>query len=165
MTDDIAGLVLAAAPTNATQETIISMNLCHPPIPFGFVVWTVCAVLLPLACAASFVRHWRLIRYGVGSFWQPRIITLAILVMVTATIIEIVSRVQLILFTMGTMRWGEAQQAMASISLSHACMVLTVAPLSTAVCIGFRVMLLGMPKMGDRQPTGARDGVPAAHDP
>jgi hypothetical protein len=164
MTNEIIGGALEPTVTN-TVHTLISITTCHPPIPVRFVIWAAFAALMPLVSGVSYVRHWKLTRGGAASFWPPRIIMLAALSVSTLTVVEIVARLQFILFTMGTMIWGEAQRAMTSLSLSHCCMVLSLGTVSTAFCVGLRVMLPRAKQTEDRQSTGPRDGVPAAHDP
>jgi hypothetical protein len=152
MTTDVEMLAAAPAATNLAKDLIISVNTCHPPIPIGFLVWAVCTVLMPLVCTFAFVRYSKCARRGQESYWQPRIIALAILVVATATTVELISRVQYILYVGGTTVWGKAQQAMASISLSHACWVLSLGILSAAVCIGLRLMLPSIRRTEDREP-------------
>ncbi len=163
MTTDINVLAAAPAVTNVAQD--IALVSCRQPLHMGFVVWAVCTFLMPVVCTLSFIRYWKLARRGQESYWQPRIISLAALIVAIATTVEFISRVQYVLYVNGTTVWGKAQQAMASISLSYACTVLSLGILSHAVCRGYRLMLPPITKTQDRQPTGPSDGVPAAHAP
>ena len=163
MTTDITMLAAAPAATNLAQDILIVT--CHPPLRIGFVIWAVCSSVMPLVCTLSFIRYWRLAYRGQESHWSPRIISLAAFIVAVASTVEIISRVQYLLYVSGTTVWGKAQQAMASISLSHVCTVLSLGVLSSAVCCGFRLMLPPIAKTQDRHPTAPRDGVPAVHGP
>jgi len=55
MTNDIASMVLTPATTDVAQDVIFTMNLCHPPLPIGFIVWTACAILMPV-CLCRVLR-------------------------------------------------------------------------------------------------------------
>lgn len=152
MTNEIVQL---AAPTADATMSFITIRTCQSFIPLHFVLWTVCVVLMPLVAGLAYVRNWKSARRGEESVWQPRIITLATVIVIAATLVEMLCNVAYILFNMGTSSSGDAQRNIACVSLSRVSLYLTIGIVSAAVCIGLRVMLPSATKQNNRQPTAA----------
>ena len=96
------------------------------PWPIGAMLWFLTVVLMPAISIASFVRYVRLQRKGIQSFWQPRIILLASLAVTTSTALIVAEKLRTIIDCAVTMQMGAAQKAMASLTLSHVCITLSL---------------------------------------
>jgi hypothetical protein len=105
------------------------------------VAWVVVAILMPLISVVAYVKHWLSTRQGNTPYWAPRFILLSAFLIFVFTVIEITSRVQLVLYVNGTMEMGAAQWAMTSIALSHCCWVFAFGVISTSFCICARLLL------------------------
>ena len=111
----------------------------YQPIPITSIIWFL-SIVLVLACIGIFINCAIRVRRKLALSWQPTLLSLAALAIVTTTLVLISTSLRFTLHFADAPTWGAFQKAMCQAELTHASSAFAIGISSSAICLALAIM-------------------------